>query len=143
MLQKKNLSTSTTRFASVIYIRDYTKFFCKTFLKIKKNKKKNKKVFYRTSNHMLTLSSFTNYSGVTMKPLFNKKPYKLFFLIKSIYSNLSTIPGVESLTPGSKFYNLTKNFFFKKVNYLGSQIFLEDLPYTLHVSCVSNNLNNK
>ena len=143
MLQKKKLTTSTTRFASIIYVHDYTKFLCKKFFKKKQKKTKNKKLFYTAVNPMLTLNSFTNYSSIVMKPLFNKKPYKLFLYVKSVYSNISTIPGVESLVSGSKTYNLTKNFFFKKINYLGSQIFLEDLPYTLHVNCVSNNLNNK
>ncbi len=143
MLQKKKLTTSTTRFASIIRIGDYTKFFLQKNFKIKKNKKKNKKKFYNTVNPSVTLNSFTNYSNVVVKPLFSKKPYKLFFFVKSIYNNILTIPGIDLLLSGSKTFNLTKDFFFKKINYLGSQIFLGDLPYTLHVSCISNNYNNK
>ena len=112
MLQKKKLTTSTTRFASIIRIGDYTKFFLQKNFKIKKNKKKNKKKFYNTVNPSVTLNSFTNYSNVVVKPLFSKKPYKLFFFVKSIYNNILTIPGIDLLLSGSKTFNLTKDFFF-------------------------------
>ena len=53
------------------------------------------------------------------------------------------MPGVESLGPGRVLYNLTKNYYFKKPQYLGSLVYLQDLPYLVYVSFLSNNYNNK
>lgn len=143
MLQKKQLSTPTTRFASVITLVDFKNYKHLIKVKHKINLQKNKKFFFKFKTPLVTFNTFTNFSGVVYEFLYNKKPYQSFFSIKSIYNNYLVIPGIELLVPGLKFYNFTKNITFKKLNYLGSQIFLEDLPYGLCVSFLANNLNTK
>lgn len=143
MLQKKKLSTSTTRFSSVITLIDFVK--SKHLIKVrnKSNLKKNKKLFFKYSSYLPTFNPLMNVCGVAYRFLYNKKPYQSFLLIKSIYNNSVIIPGVELNLPGIKFYNLTKGITFNKIYFLGSQIFLSDLPYNLTVSYLSNNLNTK
>lgn len=143
MLQKKNLTTSTTRFASIILIKDYNKPFFKKKLKIKLKIKKNKKKFYNYNSNLVTYNYLSNLSCVVVKPLLNKKPYQLFFLIKSIYSNFLILPGLEGLNSGNKIFDMTKNYMFSKISYLGSQFLIDSIPYMLNISFVSNNSNNK
>lgn len=143
MLQKKKLSTPTTRFASVIEIFDFSKMSILPTLKRKKSLKKSKKFFSKYSSHLVSYNFFTNFSAVTHNYLFNKKPYQLFLTAKSIYNNMVILPGIEFLNPGKKIFNCLKSLYFKKISYLGSQIYLVDLPYGLHASYISNNYNNK
>lgn len=143
MLQKKKLTTPTTRFASVVDIFDYYKPNKRYNLHKKKIHNLHKKKFYYSSPVNTSVNFLTNYAGVIEQYMYNKKPYQLFFQIKSLYGNYLTIPGIEFLTPGLKVFDLTKTINFKSVFYLGSQIYLGDLPYNLFVSCVSNNYNNK
>ena len=143
MLQKKKLSTSTTRFATIMRLIDFKRYNQVIKLKHKTLFKKNKKKFYNFNKPTVTFNNFTNLSGVVCQGFYNKKPYQSFFSIKSIYNNWLIVPGVEFILPGFKFLNFTKNITFNKLFFLGSQIFLEDLPYGLSASYLSNNLNTK
>ena len=143
MLQKKKLSTPTTRFASVVEIFDFYKLKLLRTLRKNKNLKKSRKFFFNYNSHLVTYNWFTNYAAVVNKYLFNKKPYQLFFSVKSIYNSVFIMPGIEFLTPGKRVFNCTKDLYFRRINYLGSQIYLNDLPYGLHASYISNNYNNK
>lgn len=143
MLQKKKLTTSTTRFASLIKYFDFYKQSHNHYLQKKKKYKNSKKIFCNTKNYNISLSSGINFAGVINNYIYNKKPYQALLTVKSIYNNIIIIPGIENLTPGRKFFNLTKELVFKKPFYTGSQIYLEDLPYNLFVSYISNNYNNK
>jgi len=144
MLQKKKLTTPTTRFASVISVFDYQSLSAKNiFMPKKKNTNKHKKLLYNTTRVCVSPTIGVNFAGVITNYLYNKKPYQAFLQIKTIYNNTLVTPGIEHLTPGTKFFDLTKNFDFKKIFYLGSQICLNDLPYNLFVSYVFNNYNNK
>lgn len=143
MLQKKKLSTPTTRFASVITVFDFYKIHNKSLLKNKVIYKKTKKCFFNSKNINVTPSSLVNFAGVVEHYSYNKKPYQALLLVKSLYNNLLIIPGIEYLVPGSKVFDLTKSINFHNVYYSGSQISLEDLPYGLFASFISNNLNNK
>lgn len=143
MLQKKKLTTPTTRFASIVNLVDFEYLKPNIRFKLKHKLKKNKKFFFKYKNPIVTFNTFTNFSSVTCKFFYNKKPYQCFLMIKSIYNNIAITPGIELLAPGIKVFNLTKDITFLKTNYLGSQIFLEDLPYGLYASFLSNNLNTK
>ncbi len=143
MLQKKNISTSTTRFASVIILSDYIKYKLPFSFKSKRLVMKTKKKFYNFNKPMVTFSNFANFSGVIFETFYNKKPYQTFFSIKSIHSNFLIVPGIEFILPGFKFLNFTKGLTFTKLSFLGSQIFLDYVPYGLHVSYVSNKSNTK
>ncbi len=111
-------------------------------MKKSKTKNRQKQFFYGKPVNVTTNLSI-NFCGVTESYVYNKKPYQAFFYIRSIYNNSLIIPGVEFLIPGKKVFDLTKNISFRSVSYLGSQIYLVDLPYGLSASCVSNNYNNK
>lgn len=141
MLQKKIYITPTTRFASVINIYDYN-YYKTAFLK-KKFIQATKKIFYNHRNILVTHNLLLNFASVVHNYLYNKKPYQLFLQVKSIFNQNLIMPGVEFINPGRKIYNLTSNILFKKIFYLGSQIFLKDLPYHLLVSFLTNNNNNK
>jgi hypothetical protein len=143
MLQKKKLTTPTTRFASLINFFDYYKQSNHSYLQNKKKYKNSKKTFSTTKSYNISLSSGVNFAGVISNYIYNKKPYQALLVVKSIYNSVIIIPGIENLTPGRKFFNFTKELFFKKPFYTGSQSYLEDLPYNLFVSYVSNNYNNK
>jgi hypothetical protein len=143
VLQKKKLSTPTTRFASVMSIIDFTNYKHPIKLKHKQLFKNNKKRFYNFNKPIVTFNTFTNVSGVVFKSFYNKKPYQSFFFVKSIYSSVLIVPGIEYILPGFNFLNFTKNITFTNLSFLGSQIFLEDLPYGLSASYLSNNLNTK
>lgn len=142
MLQKKILSTSTTRFASIVEIFDFSP------IKIKQKKKKvitnkKKKIFYKYKQ--VSLSSLKNLSnlGVVQYQLYNKKPYQLFLYIQSIFGNSLIIPGTEYILPGHQYFNLTQNLIIKNVTYRGSQISLESAPFGLFLNTIGNNFNNK
>jgi hypothetical protein len=143
MLQKKILSTPTTRFASFNEIFDF--FKPKTYKNLKKKHpyKKNKKLF--SSQPLQTITGFfkTNFVASIEHIIYNKKPYQTLLQLRSIYNHTLFIPGIEYLLPGQKIFDLTKNLVFTKICYTGSQIYLSDLPYNLFASCLSNNLNNK
>ena len=143
MLQKKKLSTSTTRFASVTTIFDFYKIQNKIQLKLKSIQKKSKKSFFKTKNIVPHNDLSINLAGVITNYSYNKKPYQVFLVVKSLYANMITIPGVDSLVPGKKFFDLTRSVDFKNISYLGSQICIGDLPYGLFVSFIKNNTNNK
>lgn len=143
MLQKKKLTTPTTRFASVVNIFDSYRYTHKLFFKKKKIKQKRLKIFSKTIRVNPHVSFGLNIAGVIKEFLYNKKPYQCFFLINSLYNNKLIVPGTEHLVPGKKVFDLTKNIIFKKVFFLGSYIYLNELPYNLFVNCVANNLNTK
>lgn len=143
MLQKKKLSTPTTRFATINEIFDFFKLRNKKYFLKKKIIKNNRKIFFSTKPLNVTETFGKNFSGVIQFVTYNKKPYQAFLVLNSIYNHTLTLPGIEYLLPGNKIFDLTTNLQIKKISYMGSQIFLEDLPYNLFVSCVANNLNNK
>ena len=112
-------------------------------MKKKKCIKKNRKVFNKT-NYVNCSNSFgLHTAGVGQVFLYNKKPYNCFLQITTIFNSKIIVPGTEYLMPGKKIFDLTRDLLIKKIFYLGSHIFLKDLPYNLFVNCVSNNLNNK
>lgn len=143
MLQKKRLSTPTTRFASVTNITD--QFKLNFFLKKKKTiiNNNSRKCFYKVNTVRATSNLALNFAAVTENYSYNKKPYQAFIIVKSIYNNNLILPGVEYLTPGQKIFDFTKNIIFKNPQYLGSLIHLTQLPYNLFMCCISNNNNNK
>lgn len=143
MLQKKHYTTPTTRFASVVNIFDNSKPQVTFFIKHKKNQNKSRKMFSKTPRLSVNTNVGVNYAGVITSCSYNKKPYQLLLNAKSIYGTLLVLPGIEFLSPGRKFFDLTKNLTFAKVFYLGSQILLDQLPYHLFVSYINNNYNNK
>lgn len=143
MLQKKNYTTPTTRFASIINLVDNHVPAINFSLKRRANLKKYRKLFYKTPQITITNSLKTNYAGVISAYSYNKKPYQLLLSAKSIYGTSIIVPGVEFLTPGRKIFDFTKNCLFNKPFYLGSQILLENLPYHLFVCYINNNFNNK
>ncbi len=143
MLQKKQYTTPTTRFASTIQLFDSLVIKYKNFFQHKKKLKKQKKSFHKATNLKLSNSLTLNYAGVVSSYSYNKKPFQAMLNVKSIYNNNLVIPGIEFLVPSKKVFDLTKNILFKKVSYLGSYILLCDVPYYLHVCFITNNYNNK
>lgn len=88
MLQKKNYTTPTTRFASIINVIDNTKLSFKNFKTHKIQLKKNRKQFSKTLQ-VTPIDSFgVNYAGVIINYSYNKTPYKLMVSIRSIYNHI-------------------------------------------------------
>ena len=143
MLQKKQYTTSTTRFASVINLVDNYVPSIKFIIKQKKTLNKARKVLYKTTNLSVTSSLRLNYAAVITKYSYNKKPYQLLLNAISIYGTSLLLPGVEFLNPGTKVFDFTKNCLFTRPQYMGGQTLLENLPYHLYVSYINNNFNNK
>ena len=143
MLQKKKYITSTTRFASIIYIFDNTPQSTKYSAKKKKNKLLKKKIFFSSKSNTITNNWSLNLATVTHEYIYNKKPYQLLLNTKSIFNNNIVVPGVENLTPGKILYNFTKGINYLKPCYLGSQLFLSLIPYYTFLSFLTNNNNNK
>ena len=138
MLQKKLYSTPTTRFAHVLKIYDFFKL--KAPLKKKRKPESlKKKIFSRQINISVTGALTLNFCSVVENFLYNKKPYQLLLQSKSLYNQSTIIPGVELLFPGKPTYNFTKEQYFKKNQYLGSVVFLKDLPYQIYISFLANN----
>ncbi len=143
MLQKKQYTTPTTRFASVNDIFDLNKPDTLWFKKKKKLLNKSRKIFYRMNSLAPTFLFKLNCAGVINSYAYNKKPYQLLLNVKTLYNNTLILPGIEFLVPGKKVFDLTKNLLFNKIHYLGSQITLEELPHHLFMCCIANNYNNK
>lgn len=141
MLQKKKLSTSTTRFASIINIYDYKKPYRKVIYR--RNVSLLKKRFYRNSSVTATNNWILESSGVVKEFLYNTKPYKAFIKVITIFGNNIVITAVESLNVGNLVFNLLMQFNTKNISYLGSKIYIEQLPFNLVVSYLTNNFNNK
>ncbi len=143
MLQKKHYITPTTRFANI------WKFF--DFHQINKNKKKMskhnhlllKKRFYTTNQHKISLISKYIPAFILQTPLYNKKPFQLFFLAKTLYNQQFILPGTDLSICGHKVYNLTNFYEFTKPDYIGSKVLLDDLPFYIHVNNILNNTQNK
>jgi len=143
MLQKKQYTTPTTRFASVIYIKDFSNNLSPLFYKKKKITNLKKKLFYKkTKISCLTINKY-NPICVTSFYLYNKKPYQMFFSVTGFFNQQVVAPAVENLLPGKKLYDLTLEFIYRKIKYLGSKVYLEDLPYHIFVSNLINNKKNK
>lgn len=143
MLQKKKYITSTTRFASVIRLKDFTPKKTNFFLKKKKNRCLSKKIFFNRKKIGLSLIKKFNISFVVKDILYNKKPYQMFINAINLFNQDIIISGVEFMLPGKKFFDLTKNILFKKIKYLGSFALLEQLPYSSFICGIVNNYNNK
>lgn len=144
MLQKKKYITSTTRFASLINLIDnFYRANNSKLLKNKKNKILHKKIFSKKLNITITNNWKLNFATVITNNLYNKKPYQLLFLTKSVYNQELIIHGTESVIPGRIIYNFVNDLNIKKPWYLGSQITVEKIPYYIHLSCLTNNFNNK
>lgn len=143
MLQKKEYTTPTTRFASIINLIDNYVPKLAITLKHKQNLNKSRKLLYKRPNLSINASLKLTYAAVITQYSYNKKPYQLLLNAKSIYGIAVLVPGVEFLTPGKKIFDFTKNCLFSKPYYMGSQILLEHLPYHLFVSYINNNFNNK
>ncbi len=143
MLQKKKYITPTTRFASVVNIFDNQTPFLKFFEKKKTPTNQSRKIFWKKKNVQPSHSMRLNLAAIVTGYSYNKKPYQLLLNTKSFFGNTIILPGIDLVLPGQKVFDLTKNCFFKKIVYLGSQITLEQLPYHLFVSCINNNYNNK
>lgn len=143
MLQKKNYTTPTTRFATTVTIVDYDKLPRKTCFRLKKNMILTKKRFSKNLNFAPNQSFRLNFAAVVFSYTYNKKPYQLILNSRSIYNNHLLTPGIEGVVPGKKLFDFTKNCMFCKPSYTGSQILLVDLPYHLFVSNISNTMNNK
>lgn len=143
MLQKKQYTTPTTRFASIINLVDNHVPAINFIIKQKKTLTKARKLFYKAPNLAVTSSLRLNYAAVITKYSYNKKPYQLLLNATSLYGTSLLLPGVEFLNPGKKIFDFTKNCLFTKPSYMGSQILLENLPYHLYVSYINNNYNNK
>lgn len=142
MLQKKLYSTPTTRFAHTLKIYDFLN------LKIVKKKKKTpkslkKKIFSIRTNFSVTNSFTLTPVCIVENFVYNKQPYQALLQTKSIYNQTIIIPGVELLFPGTSTYNFTKDQNFKLRQYLGSLVYLKDLPYQINISFLANNDNNK
>lgn len=142
MLQKKNNTTPTTRFANIFRIYDFFK------LKVDKIRSKNpkalkKKIFSKSLNVNVTNSFTLSIYSVIQNFVYNKKPYQLLLSAKTAFSQNIAIPGVENLYPGTVVYNFTKFYTIKKPKYLGSLALLENIPYQTDVSFLSNTQNNK
>ncbi len=143
MLQKKKYITPTTRFASIIPIVDHTNLRLKNFYKHKINNNKKRKNFPTTTQITPTNSFKVNYAGVVTSYVYNKKPYKLMVLVKSIYNHTIVWPAMDVTLPGKPVFDFTKEYLFKKVFYVGSQINIDLLPYHLFISCINNYSNSK
>lgn len=143
MLQKKNYTTSTTRFASVIKVQDKERLNSFFYIKSKKNLLPSKKRFYSCKRFSASKTFSLNTAGCVQAFIYNKKPYQLLVSIKTLFNNNLLLPGVESLLPGKRIFDLTKKLQISKVSYLGSQIMLNDLPHNLLVCSIGNNSNNK
>lgn len=143
MLQKKRYITPTTRFANIINLIDNTVPQITKFIKKKKILNKSRKLFYRGLNFTLGNSLSLNYAAVIQAYCYNKKPYQVLLQAKSIYGCSLFIPGVETLTPGKRVFDFTKNLYLSQPSYTGSQVFLEQLPYHLFACYINNNYNNK
>lgn len=143
MLQKKQYTTPTTRFASVINIFDNYLPSIKFIVKHKKNLNKSRKIFSKTSNLSVNSTLGVNYAAVISSFSYNKKPYQAMLIAKSVYGTNLIFPGIEFLLPGKKVFDFTKNFNFSKPHYMGSLVLLDQLPYHLFVSYINNNFNNK
>ena len=117
MLQKKQYTTPTTRFATFIRFFDFHKIQTLKFLKRKKSIKPYRKLFYKNPNINISTSFGVDHMGVVKDFLYNKKPYQVFLLMQTVYGTFLNIPGVENLLPGNKIFDLTKNIIFKKICY--------------------------
>lgn len=143
MLQKKQYTTPTTRFASVINVIDHTRPKLKYFTKGKNHQMRGKKIFFR-NNQITPINNFgVNLAGVVRDYSYNKKPYKLMVTVKSIYNNLAILPGIEGSLPGRPIFDFSKNCVFRKAFYLGSLVTVDLLPFNLFISSLNNFTNSK
>lgn len=142
MLQKKQYVTPSTRFASVLRIIDTDKKYPHK-LRHKKNYLPKKKVFSPTHIYTPHNQLKFNWGLVVKKFVYNFKPFQTFLICKSLYGNQLILPGTEWVRPGQKVFNLAIEIGIKKIKYLGSQIQLENLPFFMNISCITNNLNTK
>lgn len=143
MLQKKRYITSTTRFASIIKLFDCVPQIKSIKVKTKQNNMLHKKVFFRSRALNITSDWTLTQATVVTDFIYNKKPYQLLFLTKSIFNQSILTPGIENVIPGRILYNFTGNVEVRKAWYLGSQVKLDLLPYYQFVSFLRNNQNNK
>lgn len=128
-----------------VIIKDYI-----TYTKKPKKKRfnntlmKKKKQFYRFSSFSTSNVFYRYVNLITVKALYNKKPYKKFFLCKTWYNFFKIIPSVEFLNVGKTIYS----FFFSKKNPYklysrGSNVELFFIPITCYVNNVTNKDNSK
>lgn len=143
MLQKKKLTTPTTRFASINYIKDFKKNTLKQYYKKKNKINFHRKTFYNINKNSLTRVKNLSPGGVITEFLYNKKPFQLFIMMKTLFNKQILLPGIENLLPGKKVFNLTLDIIIKKTFYIGSQAYLQDLPYYTFISSLSNNTSKK
>ena len=64
-------------------------------------------------------------------------------MMKTLFNKQILLPGIENLLPGKKVFNLTLDIIIKKTFYIGSQAYLQDLPYYTFISSLSNNTSKK
>lgn len=142
MLQTKKYITPPTRFATIITVHDQTPIkFMKT--KKKANLIKHKKIFYISKRINAHHSMRLNWAAIVENYSYNRKPYQMFLICKGLFNQQLILPGIEGLIPGQILRNYSKNISFLRQNYLGSQVFVKDLPFFLYVTHISNNFNNK
>lgn len=103
----------------------------------------SKKLFSKLARININTSMFLNWAFIVEDYIYNKKPYQMFLMCKSIFNHQAVLPGIEEVVPGQIIRNYLKNISFLKDNYLGSQIFLKNLPFFITVSYIFNNFNNK
>lgn len=144
MLQKKNYTTPTTRFASITEIVDAARpLSIPKFRNKKQPQNKSRKLFYNITQATVTNTFGVNRAGVVTNFVYNKKPYQLMLNVMSMYKTPLIFPGVEYLNPGRIVFDFTTNHAVSRIFYLGSQIILDLLPYHLFVSSINNYYNNK
>lgn len=143
MLQKKKYTTTTTRFASVIYIKDFSSVTKSFLYKKKNNNNLKKKLFYKKTKISALTTIKYNAISVTCSYVYNKKPFQVFFSSIGFFNQTILTPAVDNLLPGRKLYDLTLDFVYRKARFLGSKVCLEDLPYHIFTSNLINNKQNK
>lgn len=133
------------RHKKVTIIKDYSPHrWLKKKKVINNNLLQKKKKIYSKSQYFLTNKCYKFINLITVQPLYNSKPYKKFFICKTLDNLYKTIPGIEKLNTGKVLINIRYilenpyRFYLRGVN-----IPLYKVPLTCYVTNVSNQLNTK
>jgi hypothetical protein len=140
---KKYIPSHRHKKVSVIW--DYTvRLWCRGPVSKNNQLLQKKKKIYKKSNYVVSSKIYRNNNLVTLQPVYNTKPYKKFFVCKTLDNLYKIIPGIEKLNIGKTLFNYTSVFLNPYRLYSrGVAVPLHKIPLTCYITNISNQLNTK
>jgi hypothetical protein len=103
-----------------------------------------KKIFKKHINTPVNIKYYNNIPNIILSHYYNKSPYNLVFLTKTIYNQEYFWPGISLLHPGKLCFLYTSGFFqITPRRIFGSCFSLQRIPYNFEICYISNLDNNK